>query len=221
MSPSTDDLIAQLTASAAPVRRLAPPMVRASLWLAVVAVIAGAAILTLSDLHVFAARASHPRMALELFATLASGVAGVIAAFHLSIPGRARAWALLPAPFAALWLALSGLGCWQDWAEQTARGWTLGQSAHCFRFLLGVGIPLAGLMLFALRRTHPLQPRLVASVGAVGVAALAAFILQFFHPFDVTIMDLATHLAAVVILIGVLNISGRRSLVSSHDLEPR
>ena len=136
---------------------------------------------------------------------------------HLSIPGRARAWALLPAPFAALWLALSGLGCWQDWAEQTARGWALGQSADCFRFLLGVGIPLAGLLLFALRRAHPLQPRLVASVGAVGVAALAAFILQFFHPFDVTIMDFGTHLAAVAILIGVLNISGRRSLASPKD----
>ncbi len=209
---NTDDLIAQLSASAAPVKRLAPPMTRALLWLAAVAILAAVPILLRSNLPVFARRASDPRMAVELFATLATGVAGVIAAFHLSIPGRARAWALLPLPFAVLWLAVSGFGCWQDWAEQTERGWALGQSAHCFKFLLAVGIPMAGLLLFSLRRAHPLQPRLVAAVGAVGVAALAAFILQFFHPFDVTIMDLGAHLAAVAILIGVLGISGRRSL---------
>ena len=39
----------------------------------------------------------------------------------------------------------------------------------------------------------------MASVGALGVAGLAAFILQFFHPFDVTIMDLGTHVAALAL----------------------
>jgi hypothetical protein len=212
MNKRTDDLIAELAAKAAPVRRLAPPMLRALLWLAVIAVIAGAAILKLSNLHAFAARASDPRFAVELFATLATGLAGVIAAFHLSVPDRARAWALLPAPFAALWIGLSGLGCWRYWAEQTAHGWQLGESAHCFIFLLGIGVPLAGLLLFSLRRAHPLQPRLVASVGTVGVAALAAFILQFFHPFDVTVLDFGIHLTALAILVAVASISGRPAL---------
>jgi hypothetical protein len=57
-----------------------------------------------------------------------------------------------------------------------------------------------------------LQPRLVASVGALGAAALAAFVLQFFHPFDVTIMDLGTHVVALAILIVVFSLSGRLSL---------
>jgi hypothetical protein len=148
----------------------------------------------------------------ELFATLGCGVAGVIAAFYLSIPGRSRAWALLPAPFAGLWMAVTGVGCWLDWAEQTERGWALGQSADCFVFLLGVGVPLAGLLLLVLRRANPLQPRLVATVGALGVAGLAAFILQFFHPFDVTIMDLGTHLAALAIITGLLGSVGRPAL---------
>lgn len=208
----TDDLIAQLSASAAPVKRLAPPMLRAVLWLLIVTGIAGVAILLRANLVVFAARASDPRMALELFATLATGVAGVIAAFHLSLPDRSRAWALLPLPFALLWMATTGVGCWLDWAEQTKRGWALGQSAYCFKFLLGIGAPMAGLLLLGLRRAYPLQPRLVASVGAVGVAGLAAFVLQFFHPFDVTIMDLGTHLAALLILIVVFSLSGRFSL---------
>jgi hypothetical protein len=209
---NADDLIAQLAASPAPVRRLAPPMRRALLWLAFVAAIGATAIVLRSNLGVFAARAAHPRMAAELFATLATGVAGVIAAFHLSIPDRSRAWALLPAPFALLWLATTGVGCWLNWAEQTQRGWALGQSSYCFMFLLAVGAPLSGLLLFSLRRAHPLQPRLVAATGAIGVSGLAAFVLQFFHPFDVTILDLGTHLAALAILIGLLGVSGRRSL---------
>jgi hypothetical protein len=212
MSKTTEQLIEQMTASAAPVRRLAPPMIRALLWLAVIAVVCGALIWKLSNLPVFAGRASDPRMALELAATLATGVTGVIAAFHLSLPDRPRAWALLPAPFAVLWMGLSGLGCYRNWAEQTRDGWRLGESSHCFIFLLAAGIPLAGLLLISLRRARPLQPRLVAAVGAVGVAALAAFILQFFHPFDITLMDLGAHLAALLLLIGVFAVSGRASL---------
>jgi hypothetical protein len=211
---NTDDLIAQLSATASPVKRLAPPMMRALLWLAAITVLAGVPILLRSDLGVFAQRASDPRMAVELFATLATGVAGVIAAFHLAIPDRSRAWALLPAPFVLLWIVVTGVGCLQFLPEQDQRGWGLDQSHDCFVFLLSVGLPLAGLLLVTLRRASPLQPRLVASVGALGVAGLAAFILQFFHPFDVTIMDLGTHVVALAILIGVFSLSGRLTLAS-------
>jgi hypothetical protein len=211
---NTDDLIAQLSATAAPVKRLAPPMMRAVLWLAVIAVLSGVPIVLRSNLAVFAERASSPRMALELFATLATGVAGVIAAFHLSLPDRSRAWAWLPAPFALLWMVVSGIGCLQFFPEQVHDGWDIGQRHYCFNFLLAVGLPLAGLLILALRRANPLQPRLVASIGALGVAGLAAFILQFFHPFDVTIMDLGTHLVALAILIAVFSLSGRLTMAS-------
>lgn len=209
---NTDDLIVRLSATAEPVRRLAPPMRRAGLWLLAIAVLSAVPILLRSDLPVFAQRAADPRMACELFATLATGVAAVIAAFHLSLPDRPRAWALLPLPFALLWIAMTGWGCLEFWPEQNRRGWALGQSHYCFLFLLAVGVPLSGLMLLSLRRARPLQPRLVACVGALGAAALAAFILQFFHPFDVTVMDLGTHLAALAVLIAVFSLSGRLSL---------
>ena len=44
----------------------------------------------------------------------------------------------------------------------------------------------------------------MAILGTLGVAASAAFLLEFFHPYDVTAIDLALHLAAVaaVILLG-------------------
>jgi hypothetical protein len=46
----------------------------------------------------------------------------------------------------------------------------------------------------------------------MGVAAAAAFLLQFFHPFDVTFMDLAVHLAAVSVIVGAVAASGRKVL---------
>jgi len=55
----------------------------------------------------------------------------------------------------------------------------------------------------------------VAAMGTLGVAASAACVLEFFHPFDVTVIDLALHLAAVaaVILIGA---ALRRPLLASR-----
>jgi len=46
-----------------------------------------------------------------------------------------------------------------------------------------------------------LAPLPVAAAGGLSVAATAAFTLQFFHPFDVTFMDLAVHLIAVAIVV--------------------
>jgi hypothetical protein len=44
----------------------------------------------------------------------------------------------------------------------------------------------------------------VAALGTLAAAASAAFLIQFFHNFDVTVIDLAFHLAAVglVVLVG-------------------
>jgi hypothetical protein len=212
MSLSTDKVIAALALEGEPIRRLRPPMTRALIWLAVIAAVALGCILAFSNLAVFARRASDPRMAVELAATLATGLAGVIAAFHLSVPDRSRAWAWLPAPFAVLWMSLSGWGCYADWAEQNARGWALGQSSRCFLFILAVGVPLAGVLAWRLRRASPLQPRLTAALGAVGVAGLSAFILQFFHPFDVTLLDLGAHLAGVLVLIAAMTLIARPAI---------
>lgn len=212
MSASTDKLIAELARQGEPIRRLRSPMVRALGWIALIAVVVLACVLAFSNLAVFARRASDPRMAVELAATLATGLAGVIAAFHLSVPDRSRAWAWLPAPFAVLWMSLSGWGCYADWAEQNARGWALGQSSHCFFFILFVGVPLAALLGWRLRRSSPLQPRLTAALGAVGVAGLSAFILQFFHPFDVTVLDLGAHLAGVLVIIAAMTVLARPAI---------
>lgn len=205
MSGNTELLIARLAASAGPVRRLRPPLLRAALWLAAVAAALALAILIFADLGIFARRASDSKLALELTGTLLTGILATIAAFELSLPDRSARWALLPLPSLALWIGASGYSCWRHWISYGPGGWQIGESANCFRFILGVSVPLAVSLLWLLRRAKPLTPVRVAAMGGLGVAGIAAFALQFFHPFDVTFMDLGVHAVAVAIVVAAVS----------------
>jgi hypothetical protein len=202
-------VIERLVADARPVRRLRPPMLRAALWLLAVAAIAAGAILLFSDLGVMADRLRDPKLQVEMAATLLTGIAAVMAAFHLSLPDRSPLWALLPLPFLALWIASSGYACWRHWISVGPGGFELGESAHCLRFMLAISIPLGASLLVVLRRAAPLTPVRVAAIGGLGIGGIAAFVLQFFHPFDVTFMDLAVHLGAVAIVVAVASLIER------------
>ncbi|HTY68264.1 MAG TPA: NrsF family protein [Alphaproteobacteria bacterium] len=210
MNEATDKLIGRLVAEAAPVRRLRPPLVRAALWLLAVAAVGAILIFALSDLATFERRAEDPKLVLELIGTLATGIAAVIAAFYLSLPDRSDAWALLPLPPLALWIASSGYSCYRHWITFGPDGWELGESGDCFRFIVAVSVPLGIALFLLLRQARPIAPVRVAATGGLGVAGLAAFLLQFFHPFDVTLIDLASHLAAVGLVVAVSSFAGRR-----------
>ena len=203
VADTVEQLIERLAASAAPVRRLKPPMMRAAGWLMAVALIAAVAIFAFSNLDLFMHRAQDPKMLLELIGTALTGILAVVAAFYLSLPDRSPAWALLPLPPFALWLASSGYNCWKHWVTFGPDGWGLGDSADCFRFILLVSIPFGVSLLWVLRRAFPLSPVRVALMGGLGVAALSAFVLQFFHPFDVTFMDLGVHLLAIGLVVSI------------------
>ena len=209
MAEQTEQLIERLAAEARPVRRLRQPLHRAGLWLLAVAILIGGAIAAFADWHVFAERAQDPRLVLEMAGTLAAGIAAIVAAFELSLPDRPRRWLLLPLPALALWLASSGYGCYRLWLTAGPSGWELGESAHCFRFILGASLPLGLSLLIALRRATPLAPLPVGAAGGLGVGALAAFALQFFHPFDVTVMDLAVHAIAVGLVVSAASVAQR------------
>ncbi len=60
-----------------------------------------------------------------------------------------------------------------------------------------------------MRRAAPLTPVRVAAIAGLGIAAIAAFVLQFFHPFDVTFMDLAVHLVAVALVVAAASLIER------------
>jgi len=208
-SRDTEQLIASLTGDLAPVRPLRPPLPRALLWLAPVGLVIGFAVLRWANLGVFAVRFAQPRLALECAAILLTALTAIVAAFHLSLPDRSSLWRFAPLPPLALWLATSGLGCLQHGLGWGGAGEHLGESPHCFAFIVAVSMPLAVLLYAVLRRARPLQPLPVALTAALGVAALAAFTLQFFHPFDTTTIDFALHAAAMLVVIGVAGVTRR------------
>jgi len=206
---TTSDLIASLAADLRPVQRLRPPFARACLWLG--GLFLGVALVTWATgaWPLMAARLADTRFAVEMLATVLTGIAGVIAAFFLSLPDRSRFWFILPAPPLVLWLASSGYGCYRNWLSAGADGWQLGRSSDCLVFIVSLSIPLAVALYFALRRMAAmLDPLRVMAAGGLGVAGLAAATLQFYHPFDVTVVDLAFHVVAVLIVVAAMMMAG-------------
>ena len=178
------------------------------MFLLAVAAIGGAAVLAFANLAA-AARLAEPAVATETVVALLTGIAAVVAAFHLSLPDRSPRWALLPLPPALAWVASSGAECYADWVRNGAEGWEFGATFVCFRFIVAAGLPLGIALTFALRRAKPLEPVRVAAIGGLGVAALAAVLLQFFHPFDITFIDLGAHAAAIAVVVGVTSLTAR------------
>jgi len=212
---SYDRLIGALGAELRPVRRLAAPWLRAALWLGLVAAVA-AGFAMLCDMDAFARRlAAAPDMWLAVTGSTLTAIAAAVAAFELSVPGRPAAWAWLPVPPFALWVAASGLGCLRDRIVPGTHPLAAGETGDCLIFILGLSIPLGGVLLFMLRRAFPLRPDLTAVTGALAVAAAAATLLNFFHPFDAAATDLAVHALAVAVVVVAGRALGRRFFPST------
>jgi hypothetical protein len=208
----TEDLIAQLTSGLQPVKRLRPPGVRAALWLGIVALLGAIFVSRFSNLPAFLHRAGNPKLAVELAGTLLTGILAVVAAFQLSLPDRPLRWAFLPVPSFVLWVGSSSYSCWRHWIVQGPEGLHAGEGLSCFTWIVAFGVPLAISLFILLRKAHPLAPGPVAAMAGLGVASLAAFLLQFFHPFDVTFIDLGLHLAAVATVIVLTRAAASRGL---------
>jgi hypothetical protein len=204
----TEELIRGLGHELKPVTPLRPPITRALLWLAVVAVLAAPLLWWLADSSQFRQRFGEPRFALELAATLLTGVGAIVAAFHLAIPGRSERWMYAPLAPLLLWLGTSGLGCLNNGVGAI--------DMTCLMFMLVASVPLSLLLFALLRRAKPIEPLRVATMAGLGVAGVAAFLLQFFHPFDITVIDLAIHAAAVAIILLMATTAGRRVLATAH-----
>jgi len=209
----TDQIIEQLAAQLQPVRVLHSPAQRALLWLALVGAVSAVLIIAYAYSSALQRMAS-PRVALECLGTLLTAVTAIVAAFELSVPDRSPHWVWLPLPPLALWLAASGVGCLRNGLSLHGQAGLAGDSPHCFVFISAASVPLAVFLFWMLRRARPMDPLPVAATGTLGVAATAAFILEFFHPFDVTVIDLALHLAAVGLIV-VLGTALRRPLLAA------
>ncbi len=211
----TDRLIESLAAQLQPVRRLRAPLLRALLWLVLVSAVSVLLIAREAQLGMFMQRMATPRVAVDCIATALTAITAIIAAFELSVPGHSPWWGVLPVPPFLLWLGSSGLGCLKNGLSLHGPDGFVGESYMCFVFIAGVSVPLAAGLFWMLRRARPIAPLPVAALGTLGVAATAAFILQFFHPFDVTVIDLTLHLAAVALVV-LIGTAWRRPLLAGN-----
>jgi hypothetical protein len=202
----TEELIGLLSAELQAVKPLQPPVTRALLWLIGIAVVTTPAVLILADLSVFAARNNDVQFTLEMAATLLTGIVAVVAAFYLTIPGRSERWLYAPLAPLSLWLGTSGLGCLRNGLGHV--------NMDCLYFVLAVSVPLAVILFAVLRVARPIAPLRVALMGSLGVAGIAAFLLQFFHPFDITVIDLGIHLVTIAAIMGAAATFGRRALTT-------
>jgi hypothetical protein len=210
----TDKVVEALAADARPVRTLAPPLARALPLVTLLVLSIGLVVAAAGDVGQLLLRYAgrEDMLGWEMMAMLMTGVLAVTAAFYVSIPGRSRLWLLAPLPTFGAWLLLSGLGCYQQLVRSGASGWELGESFHCLLFIVGSSIVIGGPVVWTLSKARPIDPLPVALLAGLGAAAFSAFLLQFFHAFAVTFLDLALHLLAVLLALGVAALVKNRAL---------
>lgn len=212
-----DLLIQRLVSDLKPIRRVPPPMLRALIWLAAVAAIA-IGLAAFADLNAVWQRiTATPDLWLAVLGSTLTTVLAVIAAFELSLPDAPRGWAALPLPAAALWVAASGFGCLRTWIVPQTHVAALSEARDCLIFIIALSVPLSALLLAMLRRACPLYPGLATAVGGLAVAAAAATLLNFFHPYDAAATDLAVHAAAVVVVVAANRGLGGRIFARRPD----
>jgi hypothetical protein len=216
---SHERLVEELARSLAPVRPLPGPGWRAVAWFSAVLALA-ILLLPLSDAASLQLRLGVPDLRYAALGAILTSMAAAFAAFQSSVPGRSRAWALLPIPPLVVWLGVSGLGCLRAWLAPASNLAETGEMRGCFVFLMGVSLPLSILLVTMLRRACPLNPSLTAALGGLAVAAAAAALLVPFHPHDATATDLAVHLVAVFIVVGLNGLLGGRILEGAPRRRP-
>lgn len=209
---TTPDLIEALAANATPVRRLRPPLARATFWLSVAAVILVLLAVSHGARPDLAQRLQQPTFVVSILASLLTGILAAIASFLVSLPDRSRGWLLLPLPALIVWLSTIGYGCLTDWVDIDAGSLRMGEAARCFATLVLTSVPLSLLMFVMLRHAAPLRPLPVALAGSLAVAGMTASALSLFHAFDATVMILMWNLGSAALLVGLGTFLGRKML---------
>ncbi|PRD14449.1 NrsF family protein [Pantoea coffeiphila] len=198
-------LIEKLGREIKPVRRIWPTGLRVMAWLAVALPCAVAASFLvprgLTDWSQPGAKLAILQIALAfLLGTLA-----IRGAFTLSIAGRRTlSWKAL-LPIALMWFGLSVI-------NMQGNGTILhdDDSTRCFTFLMVVSTPMMLLMIASLRRSRSLHPVRSLAMAGVGISSLAVSLLAFCHPIHLHVLDFVMHLAAVVSIVALTILVGKR-----------
>ena len=209
----TDRLIEQLSAAATPVKRLAPPLLRALGWVLLATAVVAALCWMRGLRPDLAARLREHEFMVSVAAAWLTGVTATGAAFALSVPDRSRAWMFAPLPSLALWLYGFAYGCLANWIAIPQGAPLMADSMSCLRTLTYASVPLGIVLWLMLRRAKPLRSASTALVGALAVAGFADtahLLINMVNPTAmVLLMNVGT--SAVIVLVGALG--GRRALV--------
>lgn len=217
---AVDDLIHDLGADLRPVKRLRSPLVRALGWLGIVAGV-GLILAYSANLPAIEQRLQAvPDMWLAVLGSIMTTILGAVAAFELSMPDRKPAWALLPIPGLVLWIGATGLGCLRTASIPDMHTASMAEAHTCFVVIIGLSVPLSIAIVLMVRRAFSLRPNLTAVTCGIAVAAAAATLLNFAHPYDAGATDIAVHIVAIAIVIGLNRIAGGRLLTRSR-VRPR
>ncbi len=209
-----EDLIARLSGSAQPVRRLGPPWQGALLWLGFSAGLMVMAIALVGFRQDIEARLGLMHEQLNLAFALLTGVLAAFAAFNLARPDGDRRWLYAPLPAALGWVAGMGLGCVGDIVAGGWAGLGLGTSFGCIRFILGFGIPMTLSMLWMVRHGALVRPVEVSAMAGLAAAAIASIGLSLLHHLDAAAMVLIWHGGSVLLVTWAARRWGVRALTA-------
>lgn len=214
----TEDLVSAMAREMGPVKRLRPPLTRAALWLGFSALVIAAVVVVVGPRENLTERLSQPWGMAQCAGAVITAVLAAVAAFHLALPDRPNAWALLPAPGFVAWLASLGWGCVSDFIRLGPEGISLGTSWGCLGFILGLSAPMGAAMLLALRHAGPIRPVPTMATGMLSVAMLASLGLSLVHDLDAAIMVLVWHAGAVLVAVVIGGGLGGRVLARAAAL---
>ena len=209
---ATPDLIESLSKNLKPVRRLRPPVTRATCWLLLAAVVVGLLAVSQGIRPDIATRIHDPSFATGMIGAILTGVLAAVAAFLVSLPDRSRLWLLLPAPAVVLWLTNIGYQCLADWVSIGPDGVSIGEATRCLATLVLTSLPLSLAMLVMLRYAAPLRPTAVTCMGSLSVAAITAMALSLLHSGDATLMIIMFNIGTAVMFVGLGGLFGRRMM---------
>ena len=183
-------------------RHATKPLTRSVLWLAIVAVAAAVMIALSSDFGPVVRHNTTVWAWIKFVGIGATGIVSIAASFQLSESDHPSPWTWIPIVPLFVWAG----ACIADGATRAVQthqnAWALRDSLHCVLFILSVGIPLAFSAIFLMRHSAGTRLARTTTFAGLGAAALAVFILQFFHSFDANMMDFAAHIGAIVIVVG-------------------
>jgi hypothetical protein len=212
MAMRSEDLIKALAADAAPVRRLASPMVRLAFWLAASAAYAAVIVAVMGLRPDLPSRLTDVRFVVELGATFLTSVLAAAAAFCAGCPGRPLWELFAPLPALGLWFLCLGEGCWQSFVEASGQGLPFQRDFLCFPSIVLVSVVPVALMLVMIRQGAPIAPVITTALGALAAAALGATALRLFHAQDASAMILVWQFGSVALLAGFGALMGRQIL---------